>query len=105
MEEGFEDSMAVMGLPEKYRKRLRTTNMQERLNEEIRRRERVIRIFPNDASVLRIVGALLLEQNEKWQTQRYFDIDEYHEYHEYHEWQANLAPPLRKTNLAAIASA
>jgi putative transposase len=45
LEEGFEDAMAVMALPEKYRKRLRTTNMQERLNEEIRRRERVIRIF------------------------------------------------------------
>ena len=96
VEEGFEDAMAVMSLPEKYRKRLRTTNMQERLNEEIRRRERVIRIFPNDASVLRIIGALLLEQNEKWQTQRYFDMDEYH------EWQANRAPPVRKTSLTAI---
>ena len=96
MEEGFEDAMAVMCLPEKYRKRLRTTNMQERLNEEIRRRERVIRIFPNDASVLRIIGALLLEQNEKWQTQRYFDMDEYH------EWQANRAPPVQKTSLTAI---
>jgi transposase-like protein len=41
-------NLAVMALPEKYRKRLRITNMQERLNEEIRRRERVIRIFPND---------------------------------------------------------
>jgi transposase, mutator family len=99
MEEGFEDAMAVMCLPEKYRKRLRTTNMQERLNEEIRRRERVIRIFPNDASVLRIIGALLLEQNEKWQTQRYFDMDEYH------EWQANRAPPVRKTSLTAIVGA
>ena len=46
LEAGFEDAMAVMALPEKYRQRLRTTNMQERLNEEIRRRERVIRIFP-----------------------------------------------------------
>ena len=99
MEEGFEDAMAVMCLPEKYRKRLRTTNMQERLNEEIRRRERVIRIFPNDASVLRIIGALLLEQNEKWQTQRYFDMDEYH------EWQANRATPPRKTSLTAIVGA
>lgn len=98
MEEGFEDAMAVMSLPEKYRKRLRTTNMQERLNEEIRRRERVIRIFPNDASVLRIIGALLLEQNEKWQTQRYFDMDDYH------EWQANRATPPRKTSLTAVAS-
>jgi len=54
--------MAVMALPEKYRKRLRTTNMQERLNEEIRRRERVIRIFPNDASALRLIGAFLAEK-------------------------------------------
>ena len=60
---GFDDAMAVMGLPEKYRKRLRTTNMQERLNEEVRRRERVIRIFPNDESALRLIGALLAEQN------------------------------------------
>ena len=42
LEAGFEDAMAVMALPEKYRKRLRSTNLQERLNEEIRRRERVI---------------------------------------------------------------
>ncbi len=48
LEAGFDDAMAVMALPEKYRKRLRTTNIQERLNEEIRRRERVVRIFPND---------------------------------------------------------
>lgn len=77
LEAGFEDAMAVMALPEKYRKRLRTTNMQERLNEEIRRRERVIRIFPNDESALRLIGALLAEQNEHWQEQRYFNMDEY----------------------------
>ena len=72
--------MAVMVLPEKYRKRLRTTNMQERLNEEIRRRERVIRIFPNDESALRMFGALLAEQNEAWQTRRYLDMDEFNEW-------------------------
>ncbi len=64
LEAGFEDAMAVMALPEKYRKRLRTTNMQERLNEEIRRRERVIHIFPNDESALRLIAALLAEQND-----------------------------------------
>ena len=73
LEAGFEDAMAVMALPEKYRKRLRTTNMQERLNEEIRRRERVIRIFPNDASALRLIGALLAEKNEVWQEKKYLD--------------------------------
>ena len=65
-------------LPEKYRKRLRTTNSIERLNEEIRRRERVIRIFPNRESVIRLLGALLMEQDEKWTTgKKYFDMEEY----------------------------
>ena len=80
LEEAFEDAMAVMALPEKYRKRLRTTNMQERLNEEIRRRERVIRIFPNDASAKRLIGALLAEMNEKWQGRRYLDMDEFNDW-------------------------
>lgn len=80
LEAGFEDAMAVMALPEKYRQRLRTTNMQERLNEEIRRRERVIRIFPNDESAWRLIGALLAEQNEVWQERRYFDMDTFNEW-------------------------
>jgi putative transposase len=80
LEEGFEDALAVLALPEKYRKRLRSTNMQERLNEEIRRRERVIRIFPNDESALRLIGALLAEQNEAWQERRYLDMDEFNEW-------------------------
>lgn len=80
LEEGFEDAMAIMVLPNKYHKRLRTTNMQERLNEEIRRRERVIRIFPNDESALRLMGALLAEQNEVWQGRRYLEMDEFQEW-------------------------
>jgi transposase-like protein len=80
LEDAFDDAMAVMALPEKYRKRLRTTNMQERLNEEIRRRERVIRIFPNDESALRLIGALLAEQNEQWQTRCYLNMDEFNDW-------------------------
>jgi putative transposase len=73
--------MAVLSLPEKYRKRLRTTNSLERLNEEVRRRERVIRIFPNRASVLRLLGALLMEVDEKWASGRkYLDMTEYLEW-------------------------
>ncbi|WP_423244351.1 transposase [Desulfofundulus thermobenzoicus] len=53
LEAGFEDAMAVMALQDRYRKRLRTTNWVERLNQEIRRRERVIRIFPNEESAIR----------------------------------------------------
>ncbi len=78
LEAGFEDVIAVLSLPERYRKRLRTTNAMERLNEEIRRRERVIRIFPNRASAQRLLGALLLEQDEAWSTGRlYLDMTEY----------------------------
>lgn|SRR5690554_85727 len=80
LDEAFDDITAVLILPLKYRKRLRTTNSVERLNQEIRRRERVIRIFPNEASVIRLMGALLMEQSEKWQTGRkYFDMDLYYQ--------------------------
>jgi len=81
LENGLEDALAVMALPEKYRQRLATTNMQERLNEEIRRREKVIRIFPNEASALRLIGAMLAEKHEAWLTgKRYFDMAEFHEW-------------------------
>lgn len=81
LETGFDDVMAVMSLPLKYRKRPRTTNSIERLNEEIRRRERVIRIFPKVESVIRLIGALLIEQDEKWSTGRkYFDMREYYHF-------------------------
>lgn len=59
-EQGFDDVMAVMSLPIKYRKRLRTSNCVVRLKQEIRRRERVIRIFSNEAILLR---SLLIEQD------------------------------------------
>jgi len=59
---------------------LRTTNGVERLNQEIRRRERVIRIFPNEASTTRLMGALLMEQREKWETGRkYFEMELYYQ--------------------------
>ncbi len=78
LEGAFEAAIAILVLPERYRQRLRTTNAQERLNEEIRRRERVIRIFPNPDSVIRLLGALLLDIHEKWTTgTRYLDMEEY----------------------------
>jgi len=97
MEAGFEDAMAIMALPEKYRKKLRTTNMQERLNEEVRRRERVIRIFPNDESALRLIGALLAEQNEVWQERKYLDMDEFK------EWADAQIAAKQGSNIVALA--
>lgn len=83
LESGFDDVTAVLALPEKYRKRLRTTNSVERLNEEVRRRERVIRIFPNRESVVRLIGALLMELDEKWASgKKYLDMTEYLEWRE-----------------------
>jgi len=81
VDQGFDDVTAVLSLPVKYRRRLRTTNSVERLNEEIRRRERVIRIFPNRESVIRLIGALLMELDEKWaSSKRYLDMDDYLEW-------------------------
>lgn len=81
LDSGFDDATAVLELPADYRKRTRTTNAVERLNAEIRRRERVIRIFPNRESVLRLIGALLMDQDEKWAMgNKYFDMKEFHQW-------------------------
>ena len=78
LDEAFMDITAVFSLPVAYRKRLRTSNSIERLNEEIRRRERVIRIFPNEASIDRLVGSLLIEQHDRWISGKtYFSMEAY----------------------------
>jgi transposase-like protein len=73
--------------------------MQERLNEEVRRRERVIRIFPNDDSAHRLIGALLAEINEQWQAKRYLDMDEFNEWWEaQQDNQSNILEINKKVN-------
>ena len=67
-EEALPEGFTVFALPPSHRRRLRTTNLVERLNEEIRRRTRVARLFPNEASCLRLVSAILMEIAEDWQT-------------------------------------
>ncbi len=81
LEEGFEETLTILALPRKYQTRLRSTHSQERLNEEIRRRERVTRIFPNEDSAIRLIGALLAEFHEQWSTGKtYFDMTGYWEW-------------------------
>ncbi len=67
-EEALPQGFTVFSLPPSHRRRMRTTNLVERLNEEIRRRTRVARLFPNEASCLRLVSAVLMEIAEDWQT-------------------------------------
>jgi putative transposase len=62
--------LSFMDFPRAHRKQIASTNPLERLNAEIKRRTDVVGIFPNDAAIVRLVGALLLEQNDEWQLQR-----------------------------------
>ena len=66
LEEDLEERLVCLALPLEHRVRIRTTNGLERLNQELKRRTRVVRIFPNRASLLRLVTALALEQSEEW---------------------------------------
>ena len=67
-EDNLPQGFSVFRLPPSHRRRMRTTNLVERLNEEIRRRTRVARLFPNEASCLRLISAVLMEIAEDWQT-------------------------------------
>jgi len=70
MEENVPEGLAVFGLPASHRRRLRTTNMLERLNRELKRRTRVATLFPNEASLLRLVTGVLMEVSEEWETNK-----------------------------------
>jgi putative transposase len=78
IEEHIEECLSCLAFPESHRRRIRTTNGLERLNQEIKRRTRVVRIFPNEKSCLRLVTALAVEQSEEWITgRRYLDMGEF----------------------------
>jgi transposase-like protein len=68
LEANVPESLTVLRLPPSHRRRLRTTNMLERLNRELKRRTRVATLFPNEASLLRLASAILIEISEEWET-------------------------------------
>ena len=86
LEEHIEECLSCLAFPESHRRRIRTTNGLERLNQEIKRRTRVVRIFPNRGACLRLVTALAIEQSEEWLTgRRYLDMSELEEQHRQEE--------------------
>ena len=76
LEDAEEDLIAFYAFPERHWSKLRSTNPLERVNREIGRRTDVVGIFPNDQAVIRLAGALLIEQNDEWLvSRRYLSID------------------------------
>ncbi len=70
MDHSEADVLARLSFPKAHRLQIHSTNPFERLNAEIKRRTYLVGIFPNEAAITRLVGALLLEQNDEWQLQR-----------------------------------
>ena len=76
MEEAEDDVLAYMTFPKAHRTKLHSTNTLERLNREVKRRADVVGIFPNEASIVRLIGAVLMEANDEWSLQhRYLSLE------------------------------
>jgi putative transposase len=90
------DVLSHLDFPEQHRSKLHSTNPLERLNKEVKRRADVVGIFPNEASIIRLIGAVLLEQNDEWQLQhRYMQV----------EAMAELFAPANEAETRQIAAA
>ena len=69
-DENLREGLSVFQIPEKHRRKLRTSNLAERQMKEINRRTKVVGVFPNADSLLRLAAAILIEQNDQWQNEK-----------------------------------
>jgi len=91
IEEHVEECLACLCFPESHRRRIRTTNSLERFNQELKRRTRVVRIFPNREACLRLVTALAVEQSEEWVTgRRYLNMEDLREHQRSEDREARV---------------
>lgn len=96
MDESETDVLSHLDFPKQHRAKIHSTNPLERLNKEVKRRADVVGIFPNEASIIRLIGAVLLEQNDEWQLQhRYMQV----------EAMAELVTPANEAAAKQIAAA
>ena len=72
LQDNVPEGLTVFGIPAAHRRRLRTSNLLERLNKEVKRRTRVATLFPNEAALLRLVSAVLMEISEEWETEKVY---------------------------------
>jgi putative transposase len=72
MSQNVPEGLTIFSFPEAHRRRMRTSNMLERINKEIKRRTRVATLFPNEAALLRLVSAVLMEISEEWETEKIY---------------------------------
>ena len=80
LDHGLEDALTVLMFPKTYRKFIRTSNVIERENRELRKRQNPIGIFMNEDSMLRLMGAVLLEDHEEWsRRQKSYSMEEYYQ--------------------------
>lgn len=75
IEEAEADVLTHLNLPAEHRKRIRTNNLQERMNEEVKTWSRWVQVFPSAESMLRLVGTVYAEQDEDWSSRRYVSPD------------------------------
>jgi len=75
MEEAADEVLAYYGLPETHRRKTRTTNMLERLFCELRRRTRMVRVFPDEGALIRLGSCVLMELEMEWEGRRYVSME------------------------------